>query len=73
MRCYITLESILGGKNERVIAENKKSKFWPFPISHRAPAGGAELARRAVLNYQHGLGFALQESDSSYTDRYRYR
>ena len=32
IRCYITLESILRGKNERVISENKKSKFEPCPI-----------------------------------------
>ena len=34
IRCYITLESILGGKNERVISENKKSKIWPGPITY---------------------------------------
>ena len=33
VRCYMTLERILGGKNERVIAQNKKSKIWPGPIS----------------------------------------
>ena len=33
VRCYITLESILEGKNERVTSENKNSKIWPPAIT----------------------------------------